>query len=67
LGCLDRSRKIYEKQVETFQEDADAWIQYAEFEASLEEFERAEMIFETAVQRNNLSMPENVWKAYIDF
>lgn len=33
----------------------------------MEEHERARAIWEIAVEKNNVDMPENVWKAYIDF
>ena len=32
-----------------FAQDSEAWIQYAEFEAALEEMERAKAIFEFAI------------------
>lgn len=72
LGEVERCRKIYEKQVEIFQTDSEAWIMYAEFESTLGEYERARAIFEIATCGENtqsivLDMPELVWKAYIDF
>ena len=66
LGDFDRCRKIYEKQIEVYPDTCSTWIEYAEFEAQLEEVERARGIFEVAINRPNLDMPENVWKAYID-
>lgn len=44
-----------------------AWIKYAELETVLEDFARARAIFELAVSQPSLSMPELLWKAYIDF
>lgn len=44
-----------------------AWIKYAELETVLEDFARARAIFELAVAQPSLSMPELLWKAYIDF
>lgn len=44
-----------------------AWIKYAELETALEDFTRAEAIFELGVSQQSLSMPEILWKAYIDF
>lgn len=44
-----------------------AWIKYAELETVLEDFPRARAIFELAVAQPSLSMPELLWKAYIDF
>jgi len=49
LGEVDRCRKIYERQVEVFQQDSEAWIAYAEFEAALGEVDRAKSIYELAV------------------
>lgn len=68
LGEVDRCRTIYEKQVDTFPSNSEAWIQYAEFETALDELERARSIYELAVGSHvNIDMPETVWKAYIDF
>lgn len=72
LGEVDRCRKIYERQVEVFPQDSEAWIQYTEFEAALGENERARLIYELAVEGQDgiavaLDQPENVWKSYIDF
>ena len=72
LGEIERCRKIYEKQVDIFQSDSEAWVMYAEFEGALGEQERARAIFEIAIggaesQGLVLDMPERVWKAYIDF
>ena len=47
-------------------ERSQTWIDYAEFEGQLDEIERARAIFEIAINRPNLDMPENVWKSYID-
>lgn len=44
-----------------------AWIKYAELETALEDFGRAEAIFELGVSQSSLSMPEILWKAYVDF
>lgn len=65
LGNVDRCRKIYEKYIELFPENANAWVQYGQLEQSLDEIGRARAIFEIAVEQN-LDMPENVWKSYID-
>jgi crooked neck len=53
--------------VEVFPENSGAWNQYAEFEAQFNELERARGIYECAIQKSNIDMPENVWKSYIDF
>lgn len=44
-----------------------AWIKYAELETQLEDFARVRAIFELGVAQSALSMPELLWKAYIDF
>ena len=49
LGEVERCRTIYEKQVDIFQSDSEAWVMYAEFESALGEQERARAIFEIAI------------------
>lgn len=44
-----------------------AWIKYAELEAQLQDFARTRAIFKLGVTQSPLSMPELLWKAYIDF
>src|SRR6266404_5352945 len=44
-----------------------AWIKYAELETQLADYSRARGIFELGVAQSPLSMPELLWKAYIDF
>jgi crooked neck len=44
-----------------------AWIKFAELEGQLQDFLRARAIFELGVSQSPLSMPEVLWKAYIDF
>lgn len=44
-----------------------AWIKYAELETQLADFARVRAIFELGVSQTALSMPELLWKAYIDF
>lgn len=44
-----------------------AWIRYAELEAQLQDFARTRAIFKLGVTQSPLSMPELLWKAYIDF
>ncbi|CAM8955686.1 unnamed protein product [Rhodiola kirilowii] len=67
LGKIDRCRKLYEKYLEWSPENCYAWSQYAELERSLAETGRARAIFELAIARPSLDMPELLWKAYIDF
>jgi crooked neck len=58
LGEVDRCRKIYERQVELFPSDSEAWIQYSEFEAALGEYERARLIYELAIEgKEGVSVP----------
>lgn len=47
--------------------NSSAWIKYAELETQLEDFARTRAIFELGVAQAQLSMPELLWKAYIDF
>lgn len=44
-----------------------AWIKYAELETQLADFARVRAIYELGVSQNALSMPELLWKAYVDF
>lgn len=43
------------------------FVQYAELESLLGEIDRARAIYELAINRPLLDMPELLWKAYIDF
>ncbi|KAN0091262.1 hypothetical protein V8E55_004828 [Tylopilus felleus] len=67
LREFDRVRTLYEKYLEYDPTNSAAWIKYAELETALEDFSRAEAIFELGVSQSSLSMPEIMWKAYIDF
>ncbi|CAL9220635.1 unnamed protein product [Arabidopsis halleri] len=67
LGNIDRCRKLYERYLEWSPENCFAWRNYAEFEMSLAETERARAIFELAISQPALDMPELLWKTYIDF
>ena len=49
LGEVDRCRRIFEKQVELFQQNSDVWIMYGEFEGALGELDRARAIFSLAI------------------
>ncbi|SRR5712692_6295207 len=44
-----------------------AWIKYAELETQLADYNRARGVFELGVSQTPLSMPELLWKSYIDF
>ncbi|KAI0342562.1 protein prenylyltransferase [Trametopsis cervina] len=67
LREFDRVRTLYEKYLEFDPSNSSAWIKYAEVETQLEDFSRTRAIFELGVSQPQLSMPELLWKAYIDF
>ncbi|KAL4073761.1 hypothetical protein J3A83DRAFT_4371055 [Scleroderma citrinum] len=67
LREFDRVRALYEKYIEHDPTNSTGWIKYAELETALEDFPRAEAIFELGVSQSALAMPELLWKAYIDF
>ncbi|CAL1701447.1 unnamed protein product [Somion occarium] len=67
LREFDRVRKLYEKYLEFDPTNSAAWIKYAELETQLEDFSRTRGIFELGVAQPQLSMPEILWKGYIDF
>ncbi|EIW53799.1 TPR-like protein [Trametes versicolor FP-101664 SS1] len=67
LREFDRVRTLYEKYLEWDPSNSAAWIKYAELETQLEDFARVRAIFELGVAQSALSMPELLWKAYIDF
>ena len=64
---MERCRKIYDSFIRRFPSNSKGWTEYGELEQSLEENERVRGIYELALENPNLDMPENVWKAYIDF
>lgn len=66
LGEMDRCRKLYQKYLETMSENCAAWVKFAEMEFGLQEMERARAIYELAITRPVLDMPEMLWKSYID-
>ena len=67
LREFDRVRTIYEKYIEWDPTNSSAWIKFAELESQLEDFSRTRGIFELGISQPSLSMPELLWKAYIDF
>ncbi|KAK0220044.1 hypothetical protein IW262DRAFT_1272911 [Armillaria fumosa] len=67
LREFDRARQLYQKYLEFDSANSTAWIKLAELEAQLHDFARARAIFELGVSQSPLSMPEILWKAYIDF
>ncbi|THH15994.1 hypothetical protein EW146_g4572 [Bondarzewia mesenterica] len=67
LREFDRARTLYEKWLEFDATHSAAWIKYAELETQLADYTRVRGIFELGVSQSPLSMPELLWKAYIDF
>jgi crooked neck len=67
LREFDRVRTLYQKYLEYDPSNSAAWIKFAELETQLEDFSRTRAIFELGVTQSPLSMPELLWKAYIDF
>lgn len=67
LREFDRVRIIYEKYIEWDPSNSSAWIKFAELESQLEDFPRTRGIFELGISQASISMPELLWKAYIDF
>jgi len=67
LREFDRVRTLYEKYIEFDPTNSAAWIKYAELETQLADYSRARGIFELGVSQTPLSMPELLWKAFIDF
>jgi len=67
LREFDRVRTLYEKYIEFDPTNSAAWIKYAELETQLADYNRARGIFELGASQTPLSMPELLWKAYIDF
>ncbi|CAA7269128.1 unnamed protein product [Cyclocybe aegerita] len=67
LREFDRVQKLYEKYIEFDPTNSSTWIQYATLEAQLGDFARTRAIFELALCQPSLSMPELLWKAFIDF
>ncbi|XP_061172995.1 crooked neck-like protein 1 [Saccostrea echinata] len=67
LREFERCRILYEKFLEFAPENCTTWMKYAELETILGDTERAESIYELAINQPKLDMPEVLWKAYIDF
>lgn len=67
LREFDRVRTLYQKYIEWDPTGSSAWIKFAELESQLEDFPRTRGIFELGISQPSLSMPELLWKAYIDF
>lgn len=67
LREFDRCRIIYQKFLDFDTSNPWAWVDFAELEAILGENERAEGIFQIAIDQPLLQTPEVVWKKFIDF
>jgi crooked neck len=67
LREFDNVRQLYQKYLEYDPSNSAAWIKYAELETQLEDFTCAHAIFELGVSQQPLSMPELLWKAYVEF
>ncbi|KIK68727.1 hypothetical protein GYMLUDRAFT_190062 [Collybiopsis luxurians FD-317 M1] len=67
LREFDRVRKLYEKYLEFDPSNSTTWISYAQLESQLADYPRTRGIFELGISQSALSMPEVLWKAYIDF
>ena len=67
LGNVERCRTLYGKYLEYQPHNCGAWGRYAELERTVGETERCRAIYELAVTQRVLDMPEQIWKAYIDF
>eukprot|EP00747_Dinoflagellata_sp_TGD_P157454 gnl/TRDRNA2_/TRDRNA2_177741_c2_seq3.p1 gnl/TRDRNA2_/TRDRNA2_177741_c2~~gnl/TRDRNA2_/TRDRNA2_177741_c2_seq3.p1 ORF type:complete len:341 (-),score=-7.02 gnl/TRDRNA2_/TRDRNA2_177741_c2_seq3:125-1147(-) len=67
LGNIDRCRMILEKFITSEPESVEAWVKYAELEATVQEDERAKTIYEIALSQPTLDVPELLWKSYIEY
>mmetsp|Transcript_16134 Transcript_16134/g.19604 ORF Transcript_16134/g.19604 Transcript_16134/m.19604 type:complete len:299 (+) Transcript_16134:3-899(+) len=67
LGNTDRCRMLYQKYLEYNPQDCDTWIKFANMEKQVREYERVRALYELGVSQQELSMPEVIWKKYIDF
>ena len=64
---MNRVRTLYQKLLQTFSSNSQAWCDFASMEIGLQEFERAKAILELAVSQPVLDSPELVWKYVIVF
>ncbi|KAG7094903.1 NineTeen Complex (NTC) component [Marasmius oreades] len=67
LREFSNARTLYQKYLEFDPSNSSVWIKFAELESQLQDFARTRAIFELGVSQSPLSMPEILWKAYIDF
>lgn len=67
LKEFDRVRTLYQKYIEHDPSNSSAWIAFASLESALQDVARVRAIYELGVAQPTLSMPELLWKSYIDF
>jgi crooked neck len=60
-------RTLYQKYIEHDPSNSSAWIAFASLESALQDVARVRAIYELGVAQPTLSMPELLWKSYIDF
>ncbi|CCH44274.1 hypothetical protein BN7_3835 [Wickerhamomyces ciferrii] len=67
LKEFDRVRKIYEKFIETYPNDSNVWIKYAELEADLNDLDRSRGILEIATEQlNGTDSINDIWFKYVE-
>jgi len=67
LKEFDRVRKIYEKYIESFPNNTDVWIQYADLEENLNDIDRSRGILEIGVEQlASEKSVGDIWFKYID-
>jgi crooked neck len=62
-----RCRTLFEKQLEWNSSNSQTWVQFAKFEESLQDVDRARAIYELSIEQQTLDMPETLWTAFIQF
>ncbi|KAG8832668.1 NineTeen Complex (NTC) component, partial [Serendipita sp. 399] len=67
LKEFDRVRTLYQKYIQHDPSNSTAWISFASLEGALQDTARARAIYELGISQQTLSMPELLWKSYIDF
>ncbi|KAK9186801.1 hypothetical protein WN944_018190 [Citrus x changshan-huyou] len=67
MGNLDRRRKLYNRYLEWAPGSSFAWKKYGEFEEHVCQTERARAVFEVGIGQKVLDVPEDLFKAYIEF
>ncbi len=60
-------RKLYQKYLEYDPANSSAWIAFASLESALQDMARVRAIYELGIAQPTLSMPELLWKSFIDF